>query len=169
MEEVLNREEVVQDDVLPDELRTIIRKGWYFTPAGAFVLEALEPRSMLAKTFLTKHFRRNRELASHWGGVADYEYHTNDVKIPESGLPSDKERFLSAVAIRALCFIEEAFRSAARFEVSNGLTAVVSVGVGDNYLSHGTTVKFFTRRAGRPDWYEDLERFKIEAIAVLTR
>lgn len=100
-------------------------------------------------------------------GVADYEYHTNDVKISESGLPSDKERFLSAVAIRALCFIEEAFRSAARFEVSNGLTAVVSIGVGDNYLSHGTTVKFFTQRAGRPAWYEDLERFKIEAIAVL--
>lgn len=75
----------------------------------------------------------------------------------------------SAVAARALCFIEEAFRSAARFDVSNGLTAVVSVGVGENYLSHGTTVEFFTPRAGHPDWYEDLERFKIGDIDVLRR
>ncbi|MGW9310179.1 hypothetical protein ACWGPQ_19470 [Saccharomonospora azurea] len=169
MREVLKTLHAIPLGALPAELKKIIRRGWYLTEDGALVLESLEPRSLLSRLRVSRRYRRGEGRPSCWDGIAEYEYHTNDVRIPDGGLPLDRDQFIPAMAARSFGFVEAAFRSAARFTESDTLTAVISIGVGDEYLTHGAVVKFFTQRAGCPDWYDDLDRFKLEAIAVLMR
>jgi hypothetical protein len=45
---------------------------------------------------------------------------------------------------------------------------VVGTGVGPDFLDHGTTVKFFTRRGAYPRWFDDVEGFKGEAMAFIS-
>ena len=83
--------------------------------------------------------------------------------------------FLRGMAQRGLTFAARALRLADHQQLpgASGLTAIVSTGVVGDVLVHGTTVDFTTGR-GVPSrsfdigWFDDLESFKMEAMAVLT-
>jgi hypothetical protein len=138
---------------LPEELRAIIAAGWVIGPGGSLLLAAL------------------------WGDgwskdhvpvqAADYEYEVNDVAIPAADLGGDPDRYLGRAAARGIQFAARAMRAAAGLAGAESLIAVVGTGVDQDFLTHGTTVKFFTQRGDYPRWFDDLERFTTEAIAVL--
>lgn len=48
------------------------------------------------------------------------------------------------------------------------MTALIRVGVDDDYLVQGAGVRFFTLRGGCPDWINDLDGFKLEALMVIS-
>ena len=83
--------------------------------------------------------------------------------------------FLRGMAQRGLTFAARALALADRQQLHGGcgLTAIISTGVVTDVLVHGTFVRFTTGR-GVPSrsfdlaWFDDLERFKLEAMAVLT-
>lgn len=138
---------------LPEELREILRGGWLIGPA----------ESMLLKRLYGPGWRPDWRPEA----VASYEYEANDVWVTDVELPHDRDRFLPGMVARARTFVHYAMSSARGVEYGGCLTAVISVGVDDDYLTHGTTVKFVTRRAGYPDYYADIERYRLEAIAVV--
>ncbi|TQM81260.1 hypothetical protein FHX81_3623 [Saccharothrix saharensis] len=137
----------------PEELDHILRAGWYTADCGALLLRAtgLHARSWPCD---------ERE-------VANREYEVNDIRVPEHGSEQERDRFLLTMVSRALWFTKAAMRGARGVPESDKLTALVSTGIDDDYLSHGTTVRFFTTRGGHPDWLDDLENFRIEAMMVL--
>ncbi|MFI6789793.1 hypothetical protein ACIBG4_20965 [Nonomuraea sp. NPDC050383] len=142
-------------EVLPDELRDLVDFGWRIGPAGALVLVGCYGDG------------------SGWRGdwqaedIARHELEVNDVGIPCDDLPKARDQFLHGAVARSRAFADAAFRAAHGLTASDLLVAVVSVGVDDDYLMHGATVKFATRRGRFPSTYADLERFQYEAIAIL--
>jgi hypothetical protein len=142
-----------RDPQLPDELRAIIEAGWVVGPDGSLLLAGLWGDS----------WSRDRRPVQ----VASYEYEVNDVFVPSADLTGDPDRYLSRVAARGIRFAVRAMRAAVGLAAADSLVAVVGTGVGEDFLTHGTTVKFFTRRGSYPRWFEDLEGFTTEAIAVL--
>jgi hypothetical protein len=47
------------------------------------------------------------------------------------------------------------------------LTAAIFAGIEEDCKLHGSTVKFFTKRGDYPSYYHDLERYKMDEMAVL--
>ncbi|WP_133799396.1 hypothetical protein [Kribbella caucasensis] len=135
------------------ELAEILDAGWYTADCGALLLVGVGGH------------------AATWpcdpASVGEREYEINDVRVPDGDLDEDRDHFLPAVAARADGFARAALRRATGMPGSDRVAAVISVGVDDDYLSHGTTVKFFTSRGSYPDWFGDLERFRSEAMRVL--
>ena len=82
--------------------------------------------------------------------------------------------FLAKAAARGLTFAARGLAAAKRQQLAAAaLIAVVSTGVVGDVLVHGTTVKFTTARGKPsgwfdPSWFGDLERFEVEAMAVLS-
>ncbi|WP_322749066.1 MULTISPECIES: hypothetical protein [unclassified Frankia] len=138
---------------LPSELCEICDEGWSVSPCGSYVLAALYDPSL--------------ESIAESEGLPYLELEVNDVKIPDLDLLNDLSSYLPRVASRGLSFAVTALGKARKSGLADSLVAVVSTGVGDDYLTHGTTVKFYTRRDNYPDWFDDLERFAIEAMALI--
>lgn len=137
----------------PGELAEILGAGWYTADCGALLLVGVGGH------------------AANWpcdpASVGEREYEVNDLRVLDGDLDGDRDHFLAAVAARADWFARAALKRAIGMPGSDRLTAVISVGVDDDYLSHGTTVKFLTTRGSYPDWFGNLERFRSEAMTVL--
>jgi len=99
--------------------------------------------------------------------IARLEYEINDVGIPGVDLDDDRNVFLPTIAARARRFASTILQSAFESYPNQELMAVVSIGVDEEYLTHGTTVKFFTLRGDYPDWFDNLEGFRSEAMLLL--
>ena len=138
---------------LPGELQDILAAGWLEGPGGSLLLSALYGAGW-------------RDDWAHVD-VALHEYEVNDVWVPTGSLPDERELFLAAMTGRARSFATAALSLARRLDEVNAVLAVISVGVDDDYLTSGTTVKFFTQRGNYPRFYDALDRFELEALAVL--
>ncbi len=136
--------------------QSVVEAGWIVGPNGALLLRAMNGNS--------------------WSGEFDpseighYEYEVNDVYISLSGLRGDMRRYLPRAASRGLFFARRMLRNASALEGGDRLLALVSIFADEDYegfFLQGATVKFFSRRGHYPDWFEDLEGFQREAIAIL--
>lgn len=147
--------EVADPHTLPAELRDLIDGGWRTGPAGALLLNGC--------------YGDGSGWRSDWraGDIAEHELAVNDVGIPCDDLPAEREPFLRGAVARSRAFADAALRAAHGLPASDTLVAIVSVGVDDDFRTHGATVKFATERGGFPRTYGELERFRFEAMAVL--
>ncbi|MFD6987310.1 hypothetical protein [Streptomyces sp. NPDC059943] len=147
--------EVGDPEILPEELRDLIDGGWRTGPAGALLLDGC--------------YGDGSGWRSDWqaGDVAQHELDVNDVGIPCHDLPQEREPFLRGAVARSRAFAEAALRVAHGLPAADSLVAIVSVGVDDDFLTHGATVKFATERGGFPETFAELDRFRFEAMAVL--
>lgn len=138
---------------LPEELQDILASGWVEGPGGSLLLGALYGAGW----------------RDDWGraDVSFHEYEVNDVGVPSAGLSGQRDVFLRAMAGRALSFASRALRLAGGYDAGDFLIAVVSVSVDVDYFTGGTAVKFFTCRGDYPRYYDALERYTLEAIAVI--
>lgn len=136
---------------LPAELTEILAHGWTVAQGGALGLTALTAAAAAADP----------------GRVAWWEIDTNDVHIPDDDLRTDPATYLPRVAARGRTFAAAALRRARGLPGADALVAVVGTGADEDFVEHGTTVKFFTRRGDYPRWFDDLEGFELEAMAVL--
>ncbi|WP_159392413.1 hypothetical protein [Streptomyces niveus] len=140
---------------LPAELRDLIDGGWRTGPAGALLLDGC--------------YGDGSGWRSDWqaADIAQHELAVNDVGIPCGDLPEEREAFLRGAVARSREFADAALRAANGLPAADTLVAIVSVGVDDDFLTHGATVKFATERGGFPETYAELDRFRFEAMAVL--
>ncbi|MFF2188555.1 hypothetical protein [Streptomyces sp. NPDC058155] len=147
--------EVGDPEILPEELRDLIDGGWRTGPAGALLLDGC--------------YGDGSGWRGDWqaGDVAQHELDVNDVGIPCHDLPQEREPFLRGAVTRSRAFAEAALRAAHGLPAADSLVAIVSVGVDDDFLTHGATVKFATERGGFPETFAELDRFRFEAMAVL--
>ena len=94
----------------------------------------------------------------------------NDVDISLDDLGDREGTFLVRAASRAFTFASLMLAKGAGLPGAETLQASVSVSVDvtDEYFAlQGANVRFFTRRGDDLGWFDDLEKFKIEAIALL--
>jgi hypothetical protein len=147
--------EMENSDVLPDELQDLVEGGWRIGPVGSLLLAGC--------------YGDGRGWRRDWPAeeVAEHELEVNDVGIPSDDFPKARDLFLRGAVARSCLFAGAALRAASNLKASELLVAVVSVGVDDEYLMHGATVKFATRRGGFPDIYANLELFQSEAMAII--
>ncbi|MFF2954938.1 hypothetical protein ACFVVU_26770 [Kitasatospora sp. NPDC057965] len=143
------------DPGLPEDLQALVTSGWRTGPAGALVLAGCYEDG--------GGWRQDWEA----GIVPQHELEVNDVYIPCDDFPEDREIFLRCSVARSRKFADAALRAAHPLINSGLLVAVISVGISEDYLMHGATVKFATRRSGFPEYYGDLERFCDEAMALV--
>ena len=129
--------------------------GWVVGPAG----------SLLLKGMWGSGFRRTGLSPGEVGG---YEYEVNDVY-----LPIVQERSIEQTLVRAaqqgIDFAVECLASADGLPSAELLVGVVSVvtEIDEDFSMQGTTVRFFTERGDYPDWWDDIERFERDAIALV--
>ncbi|MFF2328287.1 MULTISPECIES: hypothetical protein [unclassified Streptomyces] len=138
---------------LPGELRSLVDEGWEVGPAGSLLL-----RGMHGSGWRSDWTREE---------VSRHELDVNDVWIPPTGLDESRDVFLPGLVARAREFLSCAMKSAHGLESADLLVGIISIGVDDDFLDHGATVKLSTRRGGFPDYYDDLERFQFEGMAVV--
>lgn len=97
-----------------------------------------------------------------------------DYRGPDGQFPVDVAAFLSRMAARGLTFASRAVRLAAQqgLDAAGALVAIINIGVTGDVLVHGTHVHITTAR-GAPSkwfdlsWFDDLERFEMDAMAVI--
>ncbi|WP_329138326.1 hypothetical protein OG552_30375 [Streptomyces sp. NBC_01476] len=147
--------EMGDPEILPGELQDLVESGWRTGPAGSLLLVGC--------------YGDGAGWRSDWRAeeIAQHELEVNDVSISCDDLPKGRDLFLRAAVARARAFAGAALKVAWGLQASELLVAIVSVGVDDDYLTHGATVKFATRRGGFPESYANLERFNYEAMAVI--
>ncbi|WP_143121553.1 hypothetical protein [Saccharopolyspora antimicrobica] len=140
---------------LPEELRDLVERGWRIGPNGALLFAAC--------------YDDGAGWRSDWRAeeIAQHELEVNDIGIPCGDFPKERAPFLNGAVARSYAFSRAALGAARGLPASELLVAIISVGVDDDYLMHGATVKFATRRDGFPTAYDDLERFQYEAMAVI--
>jgi hypothetical protein len=180
--------------VLPGELRELLTTGWREARGGALLLAAPDEflnhgRDVPAAELGGFEYRNNdfgipcedlvravpefapRLTSEDWEDRAGIDYHT-----PDGRYAGPVQEFLASMACRAVTFAARALALAVDQlpGTADMLTAIVSTGIEGDILVHGTTVKFTTAR-GTPSgcfdihWFDDLESFKLEAMAVLTK
>lgn len=142
-------------EILPEELLDLIDGGWRTGPAGSLLLDGC--------------YGDGSGWRGDWqaGDIAQHELDVNDVGIPCHDLPQEREPFLRGAVARSRAFADAALRAAHGLPAADSLVAIVSVGVDDDFLTHGATVKFATERGGFPETFAELDRFRFEAMAVL--
>jgi hypothetical protein len=155
MSDLLSRGSGELDRDLPSDLDDVARAGWVLGPCGAILLRSL--------------------WGSGWrtsipdSEVGSYEYGVNDVYGSLSDLVDDRATYLYKAAIRGLSFATRMLGSAAGLPGAESLMAVVAISVDEEdelFLLQGVTVRFFTRRGDYPRWFENLERYQREAMAL---
>jgi hypothetical protein len=140
---------------LPDDAQAIVDAGWTLGPSGSLLLAALWGG-------------RREELPS--AEVGRYEYEVNDADISLADLIDEEERFLARAASRALHFAGRMMEEAASVPGSETLQASVAIHVDmtdEDFSLQGANVRFFTQRGDPLTWFDDLESFRMQAIAVL--
>jgi hypothetical protein len=185
-------------EVLPSELNCVLRAGWRVEPGGVLRLagprrrarriKISEPAEVGADEYQDNDFAvSDRELA--WT-VASFGPRLGpspkhpvpleadpdmDYRLPGGELPADVLGYLRAMAGRGLTFASRALMLAhkKRLPGADELIAFVNTGIVGDVLVHGTHIHFTTARGEPsgwfdPSWFDDLEKFKLEAMAVLT-
>lgn len=140
------------DKSLPEDLQETVDTGWKRGPRGL-----LSPGE------------------EHWNPVPTAgpqelmcaEIDLNDFRVDDDDLVAEPGTYLEKVTLRAFLFAGKCLERARTLEEGHDLHAVVCTSVDEDFLTHGSTVRFFLRRGELPARYEDLERFAIEAIALL--
>ena len=138
---------------LPLDLQEILDGGWKMGPARSLLLTHMH--------------------GSGWRDdwtpdiVGREEWEVNDVYIESWGLPTDKSTFQTIMAARAFVFAVSAMLDAYGMDSADTLVCVISIVDDEDYLTGGTTARFFTKRGGYPKVFDgDLETFSINAVAV---
>ncbi|MFG3419143.1 hypothetical protein [Micromonospora sp. NPDC048063] len=153
---VLERGAVDPGRNLSPELDEVARAGWVLGPCGAILLKSLWGPG----------WRTSIDASE----VGSYEYEVNDVYVSLSDLAANKGTYLNRAAVRGISFAARMLRDATALPEADSLLAVVSISVdeGDeDFLLQGATVRFFSRRGEYPTWFEDLERYQKEAVAIV--
>lgn len=102
--------------------------------------------------------------------VGAYEYEVNDVYGSLADLAADQATYLNRAAVRGFSFATRMLEYAAALPDADRLTATVGISVDEkdeDFFLQGVTIRFFSRRGDYPTWFEDLERYRSEAIAVV--
>jgi hypothetical protein len=145
------------DDIPPlsDDAHAILEAGWVVGPGGALLLRALWNGA--ATSFPQSY-------------VGKYEYDTNDVYLSLADLASDMNSYLARAASRGVLFANELLVRASDLPCASDLAAVVGIFMEtehEDFLRQGARLRFFSRRGDYPDWFEDLESFSAQAVAVI--
>jgi hypothetical protein len=141
---------------LPPDLDEVARAGWVVGPHGAILLKSL--------------WGSGWRTSIQPSEVGSYEYEVNDVYASLSDLSTDMETYVYRAAMRGISFAVRMLRDAAAVPGAGSLVAAVGVPVDEQdevFLLQGATVRFFSRRGDYPTWFEELERYQNEAIAVV--
>ncbi|MGW4644550.1 hypothetical protein ACWEN6_38970 [Sphaerisporangium sp. NPDC004334] len=138
---------------LPEDLQETVDAGWAYRSGGPLLLAALCASAVDTPPPGEQYFAT--------------EYHVHDIWVPGDDLDPSRNVYLPAIASRALVFAWAALNEARHLPEFRTLAAVVGIGVADDFLLHGTTVRFFTRRGEYPSWFDDLESYELEAMALL--
>jgi hypothetical protein len=180
--------------VVPPELEDVLAYGWWVGPGGYLLLGPWEMpvhkrRQVPAEGIGEYEYDQNyfkmpgRDLAvaaevfaprlAGGGALSDDE--TIDYRGPDGEYSPAVLGFLRGMAQRGLTFAARALALADRQQLPGGagMTAIVNTGVAGDVLVHGTFVRFTTAR-GVPSrsfdlaFFDDLESFTLDAMAVLT-
>jgi hypothetical protein len=141
---------------LPSDLNEVAKAGWVVGPQ----------RTILLKSLWGTGWRTSIQPSE----VGSYEYEVNDVYASLSDLATERSTYLHRSAVRGISFAVRMLGGAAAIPEAELLVAVVSISIDEEdetFLMQGATVRFFSRRGDYPMWFEDLERYQNEAIAVL--
>lgn len=140
---------------LPDDAQAVLDAGWTVGPEGSLLLRALWNGVLTPLPAST---------------VGRYEYDINDVYIPLADLASDMSNYLSKAALRGASFATEMLLSASEFPASDTLVAMVGIFTDtedEDFVLQGARLRFFTRRGNYPGWFENLESFELQAVAMI--
>ena len=156
MTDVLMRGPAKLSHELPPDLDQVARAGWALGPRGAILLKSLWGRG----------WRTSIDASE----VGAYEYEVNDVYGSLTDLAADQATYLNRAAVRGVSFATRMLKDAAALPGADRLTATVGISVDEkdeDFFLQGVTIRFFSRRGDYPTWFEDLERYQSEAIAVV--
>ncbi|MEU8217005.1 hypothetical protein AB0C47_14660 [Micromonospora taraxaci] len=140
---------------VPELEQDTLDAGWTVEPSGALLLVAHRPTSM-----------HDIPVAA----LGEGEYEVNDVHVSLADLGGEPADLLPRAASRGLYFARRMLAAARGLPGAELLLATVAVHVDvddEDFALQGVTVRFFTRRGSYPDWFDELETFTLEAIAVL--
>ncbi len=140
---------------IPADTQAIIDAGWIIGPQGALLLKANCP-----------HPKSSLDPSQ----VAHYEYDINDLYVTLTDLRTNMDLYLPRAVRRGLSIAQTLLLEATELPGSETLVAVVSMWAdteNEDFLNQGVRPRFFTRRGAYPRWFDDLEPFKLEAIALL--
>lgn len=141
--------------VVPPDVRYVVDAGWTVGPNGALLLAALWREGM-------------HDIPAAALGHGEYE--VNDVDVSLGDLGRDRPEFLPRAAARVLLVARRLLTGSRGLPGADTLLATVSISVDvddEDFALQGGTVRFFTRRGEHPGWFDELEGFTREAIAVL--
>lgn len=156
MANVLMRGPATLSHELPPDLDQVARAGWLLGPCGAILLKSLWGRG----------WRTSIDASE----VGAYEYEVNDVYGSLADLTADQATYLNRAAARGVSFAIRMLKDAAALPGADSLIATVGISVeekDEDFFLQGVTIRFFSRRGNYPTWFEDLERYQSEAIAVV--
>ncbi|MEU8329033.1 hypothetical protein [Micromonospora sp. NPDC048839] len=140
---------------LPSIEQDTLDAGWAVEPSGALVLVAHRPHD-------------GHDVPAESLGEGEYE--VNDVHVSVTDLGRESPDFLPRAASRGLYFARRMLAGARGLPGSDTLLATVAIFVDvddEDFALQGATIRFFSRRGAYPRWFDDLEPFALEAIAVL--
>ncbi|MET8262888.1 hypothetical protein ABZU92_02735 [Micromonospora arida] len=129
--------------------------GWTVEPSGALLLAGHRP----------KHLHPIPVEA-----LGEGEYEVNDVHVSLDDLGRETADFLPRAASRGLHVARRMLASARGLPGSATLLAAVAIHVDvddEDFALQGATIRFFSRRGSYPPWFDELETYTREAIAVL--
>lgn len=141
-----------------EDIADVVDRGWHIGPHGAFLLAAH-----------VEHGRSGGDEAAQLGLV---EYDVNDVHVSLADLaaPANVADYLAIASDRGLALAVQMLRKAAALPGSDRLFAAVSMWVDkadDDFDMQGVVVRFFSERGAFPDWFTDLDKFELQAIAIV--
>ncbi|MET7375307.1 hypothetical protein [Micromonospora arida] len=140
---------------VPELEQDTLDAGWTVEPGGALLLLRHRP----------KHLQHIPAEA-----LGEGEYEVNDVHVSLDDLGRETADFLPRAASRGLHFARRMLAAARGLPGSETLLAAVAIHVDvadEDFALQGATIRFFTRRGHYPRWFDELETYTHEAIAVL--
>ncbi|RAO39289.1 hypothetical protein PSN13_00313 [Micromonospora saelicesensis] len=140
---------------VPELEQDTLDAGWTVEPSGALLLVAHRPK-------------RVHDIPAEALGEGEYEI--NDVHVSLDDLGREKIEFLPRAASRGLYFARRMLGAARGLPGSETLLAAVAIHVDvddEDFALQGATIRFFSRRGSYPRWFDELEAYTREAIAVL--
>ncbi|MEU1394546.1 hypothetical protein ABZ403_00385 [Micromonospora zamorensis] len=140
---------------VPELEQDTLDAGWVVEPSDALLLVSHRPK-------------RLRDIPATTLG--DSEYEINDVHVSLDDLDRERSDFLPRAASRGLHFARRMLAGAHGLPGSETLLAVVAISVDvddEDFALQGATIRFFSQRGSYPHWFDELETYTLEAIAVL--
>ncbi|WFE99557.1 hypothetical protein [Micromonospora sp. WMMD964] len=140
---------------VPEMEQDTLDAGWVVEPSGALLVAAHRPKGL-------------RDIPAD--ALGDGEYEINDVHVSLADLGGETDDFLPRAASRGLHFARRMLAEARGLPGSETLLATVAINVDvddEDFSLQGATIRFFSRRGSHPPWFDELETYTLEAIAVL--